>query len=121
MTDFKAGDKVRVKADYQDDDATQWTLAYVGAELVIVATTRRDGSTIELSRTVDNFASQWELVPEVFEAGKRYQKTSIHSSEPDIAVLWADDAVAFGRYVGTGKHTRHALLYPTERHLYREV
>lgn len=123
MNDFQAGDKVRIKArDELDttDPRLTWEVLFVG-EFVAVLRQEGNGPMREISRSLHLLRDQWELIPEIFEASKRYQKTSVHSTEPDIEVMWADKVVAFGRYCGTGKHTRHALLYPAERHLYREV
>lgn len=123
MTDFQVGDKIRVKRSEigDTDPELSWEVAFIGEHLAVIRSLHTNGSTREFARTLDILRDRWEVVPETFEAGKRYQRTSIHSSEPDIGVLWADDSVAFGRYMGTGKHQRHALLYPADRVNYKEV
>lgn len=122
MSDFEVGDKIRFKSSVEElQGPCERVIDYVGKQYVIYTMTRGDDVEREFSYSLADIHLRFELVPETFEAGKRYQKTSIHSSELDIEVMWADEVVAFGRYCGTGKHTRHALLYPAERHLYKEV
>lgn len=124
MTDFKAGDKVRVKRhdnlDTTDPDLN-WEIIFVGEHLAVVQSLHANGSTREFSRTLDILRDRWEVVPELFEAGKRYRSKSIHDTAPDFTVLYADEEIAFARYYATGKHSAHVYLYQSTRNTHEEA
>jgi len=120
MTDFKAGDKIRYKSATDDEPGTtQRVIDYVGERFVVYTLTKENGDQKEFSYSLENLQVRMELVPEVFEKGKRYAAGSPRDSRPDFTVLYADDEVAFGKYHGPAN--TYTYVTHGSRHKYLEV
>ena len=117
MSDWtaRAGDQIR---QVQLDDGLpprERVVNYVGPQ-VVVFSVRREGvrSWAQYSRSIDTFYADYELVPEVFDAGKTYAH---RVSGAWVDCVFANDEIALIKGAGGN----HYVVLPSARDNYAEV
>lgn len=97
---FEAGDKVRPT----DGRATaaRRTIDYVGPQMIVYTIHRPSGDK-QCGACIDQFRADYELVPEVFEAGERYTRIDRGGQ---VYCLYADDTIALLKNEAGAKYVR---------------